>query len=268
MSYSLSKLYECVGISKQGVHQKLESLQSEHEIEAQLLMIIQDIREDHPTMGVRSMYYKVQPEDMGRDQFEQFCYKYGFKSKQIKRPWITTDSKGVKRFDNLISELDINRVNQVWASDITYFQVNNRFYYLTFVIDAYTRFIKGYSVSSTLRTVDTTIPALKMALRRIKLEPGLIFHSDGGGQYYCKEFLELTAKHHIRNSMCKEAYQNPIGERINGTIKNNYLKHWSINSYKMLTKKVDRAVQLYNYEKPHKSLQYATPFEKENKTYI
>lgn len=268
MSYTLNKLYQCVGVTKQGVHQNLESQQSENELESQLLMIIQDIREDHPTMGTRYMYYKINPEGMGRDKFERFCHKYGFKSKQRKRPWITTDSSGVKRFDNLILDMEINKVNQVWASDITYFEVMNRFYYLTFIIDAYSRFLKGYSVSNTLRTIDTTIPALQMALKGKKLEADLIFHSDGGGQYYCREFLALTAKHNIKNSMCKEAYQNPMGERINGTIKNNYLKHWKIESFKMLAKKVDRAVQLYNYEKPHKSLQYSTPFEMEKKAYI
>lgn len=257
-----------MGTSKQSVHQKLDAFQNEKEIEAQLLMVLQDIRKDHPTMGVRSMYYKVRPEGMGRDKFEQFCYKYGFKSQKVKRPWITTNSTGVKRFDNLIIGMMIDRVNQVWASDITYFEVKKRFYYLTFLIDAYTRFIKGYSVSKTLKTTETTIPALKMALRKTKIEPGLIIHSDGGGQYYSKAFLELTAKYQIKNSMCKEAYQNPIGERINGTIKNNYLKHWEIKGYEMLTKMVDRSVQLYNYEKPHKSLDYSTPVEKENKAYL
>ena len=44
-------------------------------------------------------------------------------------------------------------------------------------------------------------------------------------------------------------------------IKNNYLKHWEIKTYEELTKKVDRAVSLYNTEKPHKALNYRTPLE-------
>jgi len=46
----------------------------------------------------------------------------------------TTDSSGVKRFDNLVKGIDVDRGNQVWQSDITYFEVRNQFYYLTFII--------------------------------------------------------------------------------------------------------------------------------------
>lgn len=265
MSYSLNELYSVIGVTKQAVHAKLDAVQQQNEIEAQLLVIVEKIRADHPTMGVKGMYYKILPENMGRDKFEDFCNRYGFKSKARKRPWITTDSTGVKRFDNLVSELKVIDINQVWASDITYYEVKRRYYYLTFVIDVCSRYLKGYSVSQSLRTSDTTLPALNMALKTHEIGPGLIFHTDGGGQYYSNVFLELTGKYRIRNSMCKEAYENPFAERINGTIKNNYLNHRNINTYKQLQSEVDRAVQLYNHEKPHKSLQYSTPYEVEKR---
>ncbi|HQQ12703.1 MAG TPA: integrase core domain-containing protein [Bacteroidales bacterium] len=61
--------------------------------------------------------------------------------------------------------------------------------------------------------------------------------------------------------MCKYPWENPYAERINGTIKNNYLIHWIIKDTKQLTKEVDRAVKLYNSDKPHKSLKRLTPDE-------
>jgi transposase InsO family protein len=64
--------------------------------------------------------------------------------------------------------------------------------------------------------------------------------------------------------MCEYAYENGKAERINGIIKNNYLKHRNINSYQDLTKELDRAVSLYNNQRPHKSLNYRTPKEIEN----
>src|SRR5690606_26532065 len=116
-------------------------------------------------------------------------------------------------------------------------------------------------------TEQTIIPCLKKAirLRGGVLPEGLIFHSDGGGQYYSKPFLSITEAHKMRNSMCEMAYQNGRSERLNGIIKNNYLKHWRIEIFQELKKSVDRAVQLYNYEKPHKGLDRKTPveFEKE-----
>jgi transposase InsO family protein len=227
----------------------------------QLLKLIYEIREDHPTIGMRDLYYLIQPESLGRDAFESFCKKNNLWSKKPVNYRRTTDSTGVIRFDDLVTNTSINRTNQVWQSDITYYQVNNKFYYLTFVVDSFSRRIVGHCTSEKLHTVHTTIPALQNAIRLRKNEnlSGLIFHSDGGGQYYAKEFLQLTNKMGFRNSMCEYAWENGKAERINGVIKNNYLTHRSIKTYSDLIKEVDRAVVLYNSQKPHIKLQRKSP---------
>lgn len=227
-----------------------------------LIEIIRQIRVDHPTMSCRAMYYKILPETIGRDKFEYLCYKWGF---MIEKPFNyhrTTNSIGVIRFENLLIGTDVTAINQVFVSDITYFELD-RFYYITFILDAFTRYIIGYSVSDRLTTEKTTLPALKQAIKTRKrdLPHNIIFHSDGGGQYFDKEFLKLTKKYKFRNSMCEFAYENGKAERINGVIKNNYLKHWNIKCFADLVNQVDRAVALYNKEKPHKSLKYKTPLE-------
>jgi hypothetical protein len=61
--------------------------------------------------------------------------------------------------------------------------------------------------------------------------------------------------------MCKNAYENGKAERVNGVIKNNYLKYKNIDSYEKLIKEVDWAVQMYNYEKPHIKLKRKTPIQ-------
>jgi transposase InsO family protein len=234
---------------------------AKQEIEANLGIIIHQIRRDHPTMSLRAMYYKINPHNLGRDAFEQLAKGLGYKTELRRRPSRTTDSSGVVRFENYLNGLTLTGVNQAFSSDITYFEVNDVFYYLTFVIDCYSRKVLGHSVSETLHTQYTTLPALKQAikLRGKEFPKGVIFHSDGGGQYYAKCFLELTKKHEMKNSMCEMAYENGKAERLNGIIKNNYLKHWQINSLKELIKSVDRAVALYNQGKPHKKLNYKTP---------
>ncbi len=237
------------------------------ETEEYVIKLVLEIRKDHPTMSCRSMYFKLRPPSMGRDRFEGLCHELGLTVERRKNPWRTTDSSGVIRFDNLLLGLELTSIDQAYCSDITYYEVMGRFHYLTFILDCYSRRILGYSVSKNLTTEQTTLPALKMAIRtRGNIPDGTIIHSDGGGQFYDKEFLELTQHHKMRNSMCEMAYENGKAERINGIIKNNYLRFHTIKSFEQLTKSVDRAVWLYNHEKPHKALGYRNPldFEKEH----
>lgn len=239
LTYSLNKLYQSIGLSKQAFHQRMDRYLQERSIEEQILMFVYRVREDHPTMGLRDIYFKITPIGMGRDRFEILCKQSGLMVERTHNWQRTTDSSGVIRFDNLLIGLVINKPNQVWQSDITYFELNGRFYYITFIIDAFTRVIVGHAVSQRLKTEQTTLPALRKAIKsRIDLRlsiHALIFHSDGGGQYYDKDFLELTKKHKIINSMCQYPWENGKAERINGIIKNNYLIHrfiHSSNSYK------------------------------------
>lgn len=264
----MNQLYTVLDISKQAFHQRMDRLHAMLSEQQQLLVLIHQVRKDHPTMGVRDMYFKLMPESMGRDAFEDFCREEGLMSKLPKNWYKTTDSTGVVRFDNLLIGLTINRINQIWQSDITYFELNGRFYYITFIMDTFSRKILGYKLSKRLLTEHTTLPALKMSIKQRNKDlhklDNVIFHSDGGGQYYDKEFLKLTGKNNFQNSMCEYAWENGKAERLNGVIKNNYLKHRSINSFEELQKEVDRAVWLYNNEKPHIKLQRMTPVEFEN----
>jgi hypothetical protein len=265
----MNKLYESLGISKQSFHQYMDRQRVVLSEQKQLLVLIYQIREDHPTMGARDMYFKLDPESMGRDAFELFCKEEGLMSSKARDFRRTTDSTGVVRFENKIEGLELFRIDQVWQSDITYYEVGGRFYYITFVIDGFSRRIVGHSVSQRLLTQHTTMPALKMAIKLRKREKRekstLIIHSDGGGQYYAKDFRELTSAYNITNSMCEYAWENGKAERVNGVIKNNYLRHREIDSFDTLKKEVDRSVYLYNNDKPHIKLQRKTPVGFETK---
>jgi len=261
----MNALYKSVGVSKQAFHQMMGRGQMIRSEQLQILMLIYQIREDHPTMGARDMYFKLSPQTIGRDRFEEFCREEGLMVEKVKNWRRTTDSTGVVRFDNLLANLCLTAINQAWQSDITYFETGGRFYYITFIEDSFSRRILGYSVSKRLTTEQTTLPALKMAInirnKEKMLIKGVVFHSDGGGQYYDKEFLMLTQKAAIVNSMCEYPWENGKVERLNGVIKNNYLIHRNINSFNELKKEVDRTVSLYNNEKPHIELQRKSPNE-------
>jgi len=258
----MNLLYKDLSITKQAVHQGVNRALKHYEEASYLVNIIVQVRHDHPTMSCEGMYYRINPRTMGRDKFVQFCMDHGFRSAAPVNRRRTTDSSGVIRFDNLTLDFPVTGINQVWSSDITYFPVRNEFFYITFIIDNYSRRILGWNVSKRLTTESTTLPALKKAVnvRRKNLPKGIIFHSDGGGQYYDKNFVHYTQKTlHMKNSMCDYPWKNGIAERLNGVIKNCYLTHWSIKTYEDLVKMVDRAVDLYNREKPHKSLKFKSP---------
>lgn len=258
-------MYRVLNTSRQAFHARLDRYMHRQEQYHQLTEIIKQFREDHPRMSLRDAYRVIKPAGIGRDQFEQYLQSQGFgvgRKRSFRR---TTNSLGVIRFDNLVEGLELTHVNQVWVSDITYFQIADTFYYLTFIMDLYSRRILGYHASNTLLTQQTTIPALQMAfrVRGLTQYPGLIIHSDGGGQYYCKEFRKLTEAAKMINSMGKTVYENPHAERVNGIIKNNYLVDYAPISFKDLQKKLKKAVTMYNEQKPHSALKKLNPVDYE-----
>lgn len=232
------------------------------EEQEQLIPLINEIRNDHPRMSARDVYYKLQPRSMGRDQFERFCMDNGYRVKKLKNYRVTTNSIGVTKFPNHLIGKRVTGVNQVFVSDITYFDIKEKTYYLTLIMDLYNREIVGYSASDNLRTESTTLPALhKVITERGKANlEGAIIHSDGGGQYYSNDFKELTKDLKMINSMTEEkVYENSHAERLNGIIKNNYLYPYGPKNFNSLRKLLGKAVIMYNTGKPHKALGKLTP---------
>ena len=255
----MNPLYRAMGISKQAFHRHTERYFGTLEEQEQLLPVIAEIRRDHPQMSARVMYGMIRPARLGRDRFEQFCFSHGFKIQRKRAYHRTTDSRGVTRFDNLVAGFELTGVNQVWVSDITYYAIGERFYYLTFIMDLFSRRIVGHAVSDNLMTEHTTLPALRMAIAGRRPGPGLIFHSDGGGQYYCKKFLKLTKACKMKNSMGTSVYENPNAERVNGTIKNSYVRFYGPENLPQLRQMTEKAVNMYNNYKPHEALESLSP---------
>jgi putative transposase len=259
----MNQIYRYIGYSKQSFHQKMDRQLQETEQAMLLLPIIEELRQEHPGVSARKLYLILKPQNMGRDKFVSFCFEHGYKLDKIKSYKRTTNSTGVIRFPNLLAARELTGINQAWSSDITYYQIGDVYFYITFIIDLFSRKIVGYSVSKRLLTEETTLPALQMALKTRKPSLGLIFHSDGGGQYYSKAFLKLTSEYKISNSMCDIVFENAHAERINGTIKNQYLKGYAPRCYQTLVSQTARAVNNYNQVRPHDSLGQKTPAEVE-----
>jgi putative transposase len=258
---TMNCLYRTIGISKQSFHQRLKRQLIVEKDSKHLLSQVKELRSGHPRMSSRMMYELISPAHLGRDKFEAFCFKNGLKV-LVKRSFHrTTNSLGVTRFPNLLVGNEVTGINQFWVSDITYYRIREKFYYITFILDLHSRFIVGYSVSEDLSTERTTLPALQMAIKTGRPLHGVTFHSDGGGQYYCKAWLELTRHHHMKNSMCESVYENAHAERLNGTIKNDYLIPYGIDNYDELITYTKKAIWKYNRERPHQSIGKISPYE-------
>ncbi len=219
------------------------------------------IREDHPEMGCRKMALVLKQPGCGRDKTEALLLVAGFRIIYPPNYTKTTHSIRLHRFSNLIEGLIIKAINKVVQTDITYLWVKDRFYYLVFIIDVYTRFITGYHASYGLEAeANSKALAMMIKLRGKENVKGLIHHSDKGSQYNCNDYLCTLKEHGMKVSMCNEAWENAYSERINRTIKHEYLRHRDIDSLETLRKEMDKAIRLYNENRPHWSLpQQMTP---------
>ena len=167
---------------------------------------------------------------------------------------------------NLLVNKPINDINKVWVSDITYIRVQDIFYYITLIMDVYSRRILGYTASKDLRAL-SSCRALELAIRTRNgyVLTDLIHHSDKGVQYISNEYLNILKKHCIGVSMCGSVYENTHIERANGIIKNEYLLPLCIKSYKELEYELRQSVKKYNEGRPHWSLGGLPPVEYEKK---
>lgn len=251
----MNQLYLAAGCSKQAVFQYSKR---QHKLDHQMSQLIGQadaLREKHPGCGVEKMYYSLKPDFIGRDRFVETFMDLGYRLKRAKNYRRTTIASKLY-YPNLIKGMTISEPSEIWQSDITYIKVNNTHCYAVFIIDVYTREIVGYSVSNNMRA-HSNMKALKMALKGHRAPT--IHHSDRGSQYTSKEYTELLESHGSRISMGLIAQDNAYAERINGTIKNEYLLYWKSQSLDTLKKQVRMAVENYNHNRIHLSLNRTSP---------
>ena len=198
--------------------------------------------------------------------------RHGLKVRRRKSRIRTTDSgHGLPLYRNLVKELIPTCPNQLWVSDITYIQLRleaetdgRNFCYLSLVTDYYTKEIIGWHVGETLEA-RFAVEALEMALRRLGGKPatGLIHHSDRGVQYASYDYTGMLKKNGICISMteCGDPKDNAVAERVNGIIKNELLMGLSFHSTEEVRKALQVAINFYNNERPHMSLDWKTPAE-------
>jgi transposase InsO family protein len=249
----MKSVLEVAEVSRQAVHKHYREQIVFDEKLSELITEVDILREEHPGCGVEKMYYTLRPDWLGRDKFISIFMKLGYRVKTTKNYRKTTIPVHSK-YKNLIQGMMVQDRNIVWQTDITYFLIADQYYYLVFIIDVYTKVILGYQASDHMRA-EANLAALRMAINNSNGSlDWLIHHSDKGGQYIDKNYIALLERYGISISMGASAQDNAYAERINGTIKNEYLNYWQPKNLKELKSMLKRAVNHYNNKRIHNEL--------------
>lgn len=267
---SIASLCRLFGKSKQSYYKQIPTQVNNFLEEEMIIEMVNKIRKRAKTSrwGGRKLHGLLKEElegfsiKIGRDKLFSLLSKNGLLVSPRKRKYYTTQSHHwLRKYDNLIENMVVSRINQVWVSDITYVKFNQDVFYLYLITDAYSQKIVGFYISTNLKA-SSAVKALQMALKENEINANrLIHHSDRGVQYCSQEYIKILSKHGVLVSMTKPAspQENAIAERINGILKEEWLYDLKLKKGENPHRKINEIIKIYNEIRPHNSLNNLAP---------
>lgn len=175
------------------------------------------------------------------------------------KPNTSRPNKAHNIFPYLLRGMKVNRVNQVWSADITYIRLSSGFVYLVAILDWFSRYILGWKLSVTLEA-DFCIEILKEVLLKGVCD---IFNTDQGAQFTTNAFTGILLGRDIKVSMngVGRSLDNIFVERLWRSLKYELIYIKDFETVREVETAISDYFIFYNYERPHQSLGYKTPFE-------
>jgi len=254
------------GIDRQVYYRKIKRRIIKKD-KAQLVVdMVLEIRAQMPRIGSKKLCYLLNQDlktlKIGRDKFIDILRANHLLILPKRSYHITTNSHHrFRRHKNQLLDLQINKPEQVWVSDITYIGKREKPCYLSLITDAYSKKIVGYNVSDNLNT-ESSLVALRLAVKQRKNKGiPLIHHSDRGLQYCSNEYQKILNKNEIQPSMTQNSdpYENAVAERINGILKQEFYIDKYNKDLPVMKKIIKETVDIYNGKRPHISNHMLTP---------
>lgn len=228
--------------------------------------LVREIRRRHPCIGTRKLKIVLLRDhgvDVGRDRLFDTLDRHGLLlRRRIRHRRTTFSGHGMRTYPDCVKGLVVSRPDEVWVTDITYLFVQGMSYYVFLMTDLYSRFVVGWTVSDNMRA-ENALDVLRQALRNRNpkyVHLPVIHHSDRGSQYCSYKYVSMLNRHGSIISMTEtgDPKDNPVAERINGIIKNEYLYPLQVTATG-LKRRIYEAIRRYNCERPHLSLSGFTP---------
>jgi putative transposase len=254
---SVRRQCELLGVNRSGLY--YEPL-GESEENLRLMRLLDEQYTRTPFYGSRRMTEWLNGEGhaVNRKRVSRLMELLGVEAVYPK-PKLSQPGEGHRIYPYLLRGVAVERVNQVWSTDITYIRMAQGFVYLVAVMDWFSRYVLSWSLSLTMEG-DFCVEALKGALRRGRPK---IFNSDQGSQFTSEAFTGELADRAIEISMDGRGrcMDNIFVERLWRSLKYEevYLKDYA--SVSEARAGIQGYFRFYNYERLHQSLDYRTPAE-------
>jgi putative transposase len=252
---SITRQCDILGLCRSSYYYKPAA---ESPLNLELMRIIDEQYIRTPFYGVPRMTHLLcnMGYSIGHKRIERLMRKMGIQAIYPKKN-LSKANADHKKFPYLLKGLDINRPDQVWATDITYIRMKSGFMYLVAIMDWYSRYVISWRLSNSLNT-SFCIEALEEALSKRKPE---IFNSDQGSQFTSNDFVSVLQNRNIKISMDGRgrAMDNIMIERLWRSVKYEevYLKDYQF--VKDVFRGISWYFKFYNNERIHQSLGYQPP---------
>jgi putative transposase len=247
-----------VGLSRGAIYYQPRPLP---ERDLHLMRRIDELHMEHPFAGSRMLRDLLHAEGhtVGRRHVATLMKRMGIEA-IYRRKNTSQPNPQHSVYPYLLRGLQIDRPNQVWATDITYIPMARGFVYLVAVIDWYTRKVLSWRLSNTL-TTDFCVEALEEALAKYGTPE--IFNTDQGCQFTSLEFTGVLTQHGIRISMDGKGRwrDNVFVERLWKSVKYEEVYLRAYDTLSAARSGLARYFQFYNTRRPHTALDRRTPDE-------